>query len=76
MENLKGNIVARNFPEKLVDRKFAEAEKRSRQDLIFQKRKQNNLQNWSGSYLLFLKKLKHQLMEGMIATYARPALNI
>ena len=45
LENLKGKLVARNYPEKLVDRKFAEAEKRSRQDLIFQKRKQNNLQN-------------------------------
>ena len=37
--------MARNYPEKLVDSKFAEAKKRSRNELIFQSRKKNNVQN-------------------------------
>ena len=39
LENLKTKLQNRNYPEKLIDDKFSEAKKKTRKDLIYQKRK-------------------------------------
>ena len=45
LENLKDKLMARNYPEDLIDNKFDEAKKRPRGDLIFQNRKRNFVAN-------------------------------
>ena len=41
LENLKNKLVNRNYPEKLIEEKFNIVRKKSRRDLINQKRKRN-----------------------------------
>jgi hypothetical protein len=41
LDDLKSKLKKRNYPEELINKKFYEAKKKPRKDLIFQKRSQN-----------------------------------
>ena len=45
LENLKEKLQLRNYPEKLIKKKFDEARKKNRREIIFQNRKQKNSDN-------------------------------
>ena len=42
LDNLKAKLKGRNYPETLINSKISEAKKKTRKDLIQQKRKQKN----------------------------------
>ena len=39
LENLKGKLIEKNYPEKVIDDKFKMAKKKDRKEIIFQQRK-------------------------------------
>jgi hypothetical protein len=52
LENLKGKLIQKNYPEEVIDEKFQKAKKKDRKDIIFQQRK-NKKQNDDKTRLIF-----------------------
>lgn len=42
LENLKGKLLCRNYPENLIDQQFSRAKKKTRREIIYQKRRPKN----------------------------------